>query len=67
MQLAAVYVQSSVGLRAPKWHGLDRVSRERAAQVMHDLTTEHALIPPGNSAQAEAFERFMAFGNSTAA
>lgn len=65
-QLAGVYINSSAGLCAPKWKGMDRVSRERAAQVVHDLTTDCALIPPGNSAQADAFEQFMAFGKPAA-
>ncbi len=63
-QLAAACVSTSDALKLPGWKKPDRVSRERAAQAVHDLTSEFALIPPGNSAQAEAFEQFMAFGTS---
>jgi len=48
----------------PGWKKIDRVSRERAAQAIHDLTSEFAVIPPGNTKQAEAYEQFMAFGQS---
>lgn len=65
-QLAAAYVVTSAGLSSPKWKDLDRVDRDRAAQVIHDLTAEFALIPPGNTAHAEAFEQFMAFGKPIA-
>lgn len=61
-QLAAACVLAPDCVKLPGWKKTDRASRERAAQAVHDLTSEFALIPPGNTAQAEAFEQFMAFG-----
>jgi hypothetical protein len=65
-QLVAVIISSSSISRPPNWKSVERRNRERAAQMVHDLSTEYALMPPGNSAQAEAFESFMAFRAETA-